>query len=63
MSSSKNSETPKAEPAEDLVTERDIDEKFGLFQEGTYPGALPDNDQEQAVNEAVRTHLRANQSK
>ncbi|AIQ45241.1 hypothetical protein R70723_04535 [Paenibacillus sp. FSL R7-0273] len=42
------------EPAEDnLVTERDIDEDFGLFQEGSYPGALPEEDQEAAINHAV----------
>ncbi|WP_342424355.1 hypothetical protein [Paenibacillus sp. FSL E2-0178] len=38
---------------EDLITERDIDEESGLFQEGTYPGALPDKDQKAAVNHAV----------
>lgn len=43
-----------AEPdKDDLVTERDIDEDFGLFQEGTYPDALPDKDQEAAINHAV----------
>ncbi|WP_150265313.1 hypothetical protein [Paenibacillus tepidiphilus] len=40
---------------EDLVTERDIDEDFGLFQEGSYPGALPDSDQRAAVREALPT--------
>ena len=38
---------------EDLITERDIDEDSGLFQEDTYPGALPDKDQKAAVNHAV----------
>ncbi|AIQ56434.1 hypothetical protein [Paenibacillus borealis] len=38
---------------EDLITERDIDEESGLFQEGTYPGALPDKDQKAAINHAV----------
>lgn len=38
---------------EDLITERDIDEQSGLFQEGSYPGALPDKNQQAAVNHAV----------
>lgn len=38
---------------DDLITERDIDEESGLFQEGTYPGALPDKDQKAAVHHAV----------
>lgn len=36
-----------------LVTERDIDEESGLFQEGSFPGALPDSDQQAAVNHAI----------
>ncbi|MEK4062743.1 MULTISPECIES: hypothetical protein [unclassified Paenibacillus] len=38
---------------EGLVTERDIDEQFGLFQEGSFPGALPDDDQQAAIDHAV----------
>ncbi|MFD1772724.1 hypothetical protein [Paenibacillus rhizophilus] len=38
---------------DDLVTERDIDEEFGLFQEGTFPDALPDKDQIEAVRHAL----------
>lgn len=38
---------------EGLVTERDIDEEFGLFQEDSFPDALPDSDQQAAVKHAV----------
>ncbi|WP_379154372.1 hypothetical protein [Paenibacillus sp. sgz5001063] len=43
---------------EDLVTERDIDNESGLFQEGSYPDALPEEDQEAAVNEAKNNHAK-----
>ncbi|WNS41294.1 hypothetical protein [Paenibacillus sp. MMS20-IR301] len=43
----------QADVPDDLITERDIDEDFGLFQEGSYPGALPDEDQEAALKHAV----------
>lgn len=38
---------------ENLITERDIDMEFGLFQEGTYPDALPDQDKRAAVEHAL----------
>jgi hypothetical protein len=38
---------------EGMVTERDIDDDFGLFQEGSFPDALPDKDQQAAINHAV----------
>lgn len=38
---------------EGMVTERDIDDEFGLFQEGSFPDALPDDDQKAAMNHAV----------
>ncbi|WP_151733180.1 hypothetical protein [Paenibacillus tengchongensis] len=38
---------------DDLVTERDIDEEFGLFQEGSYPAALQDDAQRAAVEHAL----------
>lgn len=38
---------------ENLVTERDIDDKFGLFEEDSFPGSLPDNEQQAAINHAV----------
>lgn len=36
-----------------LITERDIDEEFGLFQEGSYPDALLDKDQKEAIQHAI----------
>ncbi|MBY9077489.1 hypothetical protein KIH86_10925 [Paenibacillus sp. HN-1] len=38
---------------EDLITERDIDEEFGLFQEGSFPDALPDDNQIEAIRHAL----------
>ncbi|MFB5679471.1 hypothetical protein ACE3NQ_00920 [Paenibacillus terreus] len=31
--------------SDDLITERDIDEEFGLFKEDSFPEALDDPDQ------------------
>lgn len=53
MNNKQKSSASESQEEENLVTERDIDEKFGLFQEGTYPGALPDKDQEAAIHHAV----------
>jgi len=36
-----------------LITERDIDEDSGLFQEGSFPGALEDKKQEAAIHHAL----------
>ncbi|UQZ35030.1 hypothetical protein C2I18_16775 [Paenibacillus sp. PK3_47] len=46
-------DTGKVPDEEGMVTERDIDEEFGLFQEGSFPDALPDDDQQAAINHAV----------
>lgn len=53
MTAHKETAADKHPVPEDLITERDIDEESGLFQEGSYPGALPDKDQQAAVNHAV----------
>ncbi|MDQ0193644.1 hypothetical protein [Paenibacillus wynnii] len=36
-----------------LITERDIDDEFGLFQEDSFPEALRDKDQKEARNHAI----------
>ena len=41
------------EHKDNLVTERDIDMDFGLFQEDSYPDALPDQDKKAAVEHAI----------
>lgn len=38
---------------EGLITERDIDDKFGLFREGSFPDSLPDEDQIDAIRHAL----------
>lgn len=38
---------------DNLVTERDIDPGFGLFTEDSFPGALKDEDQIDAVEHAI----------
>ncbi|MCG7377645.1 hypothetical protein J2W91_005541 [Paenibacillus amylolyticus] len=43
---------PKPEP-DNLVTERDIDPDFGLFTEDSFPDALEDEDQRDAVEHAI----------
>lgn len=42
----------KPEP-DNLVTERDIDPDFGLFTEDSFPDALEDEDQRDAVEHAI----------
>jgi hypothetical protein len=51
MNDPKSAKTETEE--ETLVTERDIDEDFGLFQEDTFPDALPDKDQKDAIKHAI----------
>ncbi|MBW4084408.1 hypothetical protein [Paenibacillus sp. S150] len=58
MDDKKKTSAGKSPADENLVTERDIDDESGLFQEGTYPGALPEEDQEAAVNEAISNHAK-----
>lgn len=41
------------EDEKSLITERDIDEEFGLFQEDSYPGALLNKDQKDAIHHAI----------
>ncbi|KAA9004691.1 hypothetical protein F4V43_10225 [Paenibacillus spiritus] len=42
------------EPEDDgLVTERDIDEEFGLFREGSYEDSLSDEDQRDAIRHGL----------
>ncbi|WP_128100613.1 hypothetical protein [Paenibacillus sp. DCT19] len=43
---------PKPEP-DNLVTERDIDPDFGLFTEDSFPDALEDEEQRDAVEHAI----------
>ncbi|NUU78479.1 hypothetical protein [Paenibacillus xylanilyticus] len=38
---------------DNLVTERDIDPDFGLFTEDSFPDALEDEDQRDAVEHAI----------
>lgn len=38
---------------DNLVTERDIDPDFGLFTEDSFPEALEDEDQRDAVEHAI----------
>ena len=52
MSDNKSSKTG-ANESDSLMTERDIDDQFGLFQEDTFPGALADKDQQDAINHAL----------
>jgi hypothetical protein len=53
MSHKSTSGYKKGRGDETLVTERDIDDRFGLFQEGTFPDALPDDDQKESVEHAI----------
>ncbi|MDF9842423.1 MULTISPECIES: hypothetical protein [unclassified Paenibacillus] len=53
MTDKKKSDASAERDDDGLVTERDIDEDFGLFQEGSYPGSLRDEEQEAAINHAV----------
>ena len=52
MSVHKSPQEETNEP-ESLITERDIDEKFGLFQEDSFPDALADQNQKEAINHAL----------
>ena len=47
-----------ANEPDSLMTERDIDDKFGLFQEDTFPDALADEDQKEAINHALPTEYK-----
>lgn len=42
-----------AHEPDNLVTERDIDPDFGLFTEDSFPEALEDEDQRDAVEHAI----------
>lgn len=53
MNKKEKSSASESPEDEGLVTERDIDDEFGLFQEDSYPGALPDDDQKAAIKHAV----------
>ncbi|KUP21603.1 hypothetical protein [Paenibacillus sp. DMB5] len=53
MTDKRKSDASAERDDDGLVTERDIDEDFGLFQEGSYPGALRDEEQKAAINHAV----------
>ncbi|PZT57296.1 hypothetical protein [Paenibacillus silvae] len=50
---SKNAEERQVQKPDNLVTERDIDPDFGLFTEDSFPGALEDEDQRQAIEHAI----------
>ncbi|WP_410513674.1 hypothetical protein PaeBR_04360 [Paenibacillus sp. BR2-3] len=52
MSDTKSSKE-EAHEEDSLITERDIDVDSGLFQEDTFPGALKDKDQKEAINHAI----------
>lgn len=49
----KDPQTKSGTEEESLATERDIDEEFGLFREGSFPDALPEEDQIEAVRHAL----------
>ncbi|MFM9276515.1 hypothetical protein [Paenibacillus jiagnxiensis] len=46
--------------SDDLITERDIDEEFGLFKEDSFPAALVDRDQKDAQEHGRPDSDRAN---
>ncbi|MGO4529580.1 hypothetical protein AB4Z30_10910 [Paenibacillus sp. 2TAF8] len=48
-----NNQKVQREKTNNLVTERDIDPDFGLFTEGSFPGALEDKDQQGAIQHAI----------
>lgn len=48
-----NNEEEQVKKNKNLVTERDIDPDFGLFTEDSFPGALEDEDQRDAINHAI----------
>ncbi|GGN98794.1 hypothetical protein [Saccharibacillus kuerlensis] len=46
-----NRETERnTDPQDDLVTERDTDPEGGMFREGSFPGSLPDEVQENLID-------------
>ncbi|MCM3134223.1 hypothetical protein M3629_15630 [Paenibacillus polysaccharolyticus] len=49
----KNNEEEQVKENKNLVTERDIDPDFGLFTEDSFPDALEDEDQRDAVKHAI----------
>ncbi|SCY40768.1 hypothetical protein SAMN05720606_104285 [Paenibacillus polysaccharolyticus] len=49
----KNNEEEQVKENKNLVTERDIDPDFGLFTEDSFPDALEDKDQRDAVKHAI----------
>lgn len=49
----KNNEDEQVKENKNLVTERDIDPDFGLFTEDSFPDALEDEDQRDAVKHAI----------
>lgn len=48
-----NSTNKNANEPDSLITERDIDVNFGLFQEDSFPDALADQNQKEAINHAL----------
>ncbi|MDT0121253.1 hypothetical protein Q9R46_01255 [Paenibacillus sp. RRE4] len=49
----KNNEEEQVKEHKNLVTERDIDPDFGLFTEDSFPDALEDEDQRDAIKHAI----------
>lgn len=49
----KNNQEEQNKKPNNLVTERDIDPDFGLFTEDSFPGALKDEDQRDAIKHAI----------
>jgi hypothetical protein len=49
----KNDHKRQVHEPDNLVTERDIDPNFGLFTEDSFPEALADEDQLDAVEHAI----------
>ncbi|WP_186375509.1 hypothetical protein [Paenibacillus xylanexedens] len=49
----KNNEEKQVKEHKNLVTERDIDPDFGLFTEDSFPDALEDEDQRDAIKHAI----------
>ncbi|MGQ8870808.1 hypothetical protein [Paenibacillus sp. TSA_86.1] len=49
----KNNQKKQDHKPDNLVTERDIDPDFGLFIEDSFPGALENEDQRDAIKHAI----------
>ncbi|WP_434752609.1 hypothetical protein [Paenibacillus amylolyticus] len=49
----KNNQEKQDHTPDNLVTERDIDPDFGLFIEDSFPGALQNEDQRNAIKHAI----------